>query len=164
MKSGEGFWSFTAQDQDRLHRLLETYRAQSRARYVTLVDRGGQLLAAVGDGSGVDDTAFASLAAADFAASDQLAQLLGEKEFTSLWHQGDREGMFLHGVGGTAILAVLFDFHSTLGLLRLRSRQTVPHLLEMMQEAAARPSSERPGLEEDWLSEAENEIDRLFGG
>ena len=55
----------------------------------------GQLLASVGEQMSFDPTAFASLTAADFSANDQLAQMLGEPEFASLFHQGEKESMYL---------------------------------------------------------------------
>ena len=41
-------------------------------------------MTAFGETRDIDETSFASLAAADFDASDQLAGLLGEEEFTAL--------------------------------------------------------------------------------
>jgi len=40
-----------------------------------------------------DATAFASLTAADFSANDQLAKMIGEHEFASLVHQGEKESI-----------------------------------------------------------------------
>ena len=71
---------------------------QQAARCALLVDRNGQLVATVGETPQFDPTAFASLTAADFSANDQLAKMIGEAEFASLVHQGERESMFLADV------------------------------------------------------------------
>lgn len=163
MRSGEGVWSLETGDLQRLDRLLDVFLRETQAEYVLLVDRSGQLLTAVGHTARLDGTAFASLAAADFAASTQLAQLLGEEEFSSLYHQGDEEGMYLVDVGGYAILAALFGGPATFGLLRLKSRGIVPQLERLFRELSMRRGSSRIMLEPGWLSEAESEIDRLFG-
>lgn len=163
MRGGGTTWSFETGDLQRLDRLLEAFLRDTRARYAVVVDRSGQLLTAAGHAPGLDGTAFASLAAADFAASNQLAQLLGEDEFAALYHHGDDEGMYLVDVGGRAILAVLCGERSTLGLLRLRSRMIVPHLAALFEEIAGRQGAGRIILEPGWLAEAESEIDRLFG-
>ncbi|HKJ92680.1 MAG TPA: roadblock/LC7 domain-containing protein, partial [Longimicrobiales bacterium] len=110
------------------------------------------------------ETTFASLAAADFAASDQLAGLLGEDEFTSLYHQGEAGSMYLADVAGSAILAAVFDHSTTLGMVRLKTRTVVPEVVELLNELVGRPSQPGQGLDASWLSAAADEIDRLFAG
>jgi predicted regulator of Ras-like GTPase activity (Roadblock/LC7/MglB family) len=142
---------------------LARYVAETRARCAFLVDRAGRLLSAVGDRSGLDETAFASLASADFAASGQLAALLGEQEFASLYHHGAERSMFLADIGGTAVLAVLFDTRTTLGMVRIKTKSLVPGLTEQFAQLAQRgPSGEVVQMESDWAAEVESEIDRLF--
>src|SRR5512146_1656428 len=117
-----GNWSLQTQDLELLDQALGTYVTESRARCALLVDRTGRSITAAGETGLLDQTTFASLAAADFAASDQLARLLGEQEFAALYHAGPSQSMYLADVGGQAILATLFDGGTTLGLVRLRSR------------------------------------------
>ena len=97
MRHQEASWSFLPQDLEQLDRLLLTFLDATSARCALLVDRSGQLLTFAGDGLTFDGTTFASLAAADFGASDQLAQLLGENEFKSLYHQGDNLDALIAG-------------------------------------------------------------------
>src|SRR5439155_1105285 len=77
---------------------LQAFLRDPNARCALLVDRNGQLVATVGETPQFDPTAFASLTAADFSANDQLAKMIGEAEFASLVHQGERESMFLADV------------------------------------------------------------------
>lgn len=164
MKSSQNIGFLDTPDIDQLNSALQALLAESRVRCAALVDRSGRLLTASGDTGGFDQTTFASLAAADFAASDQLAALLGEPEFASLYHHGDRQSMFLADLGGWAILVVLFDPSTTLGLVRLRARATMPRLIEVF-EGLARRERDMPAvrMDEGWAAEAEDEIDRLFG-
>src|SRR5437899_1888990 len=101
---------------------LQAFRRDSTARCALLVDRNGQLVATVGDTPKFDPTAFASLTAADFSANDQLAKMIGEAEFASLVHQGERESMYLADVAKRVILVVLFDQRATLGLVKLKAK------------------------------------------
>ncbi|MFS8573355.1 MAG: roadblock/LC7 domain-containing protein, partial [Clostridia bacterium] len=96
-------------DLARLDQLLRSFLDETKAHCVLLLDRTGHILTTAGDGAGLDRMAIASLAAADFAASGQLAVLLGEEEFTSLYHHGTRRSMYLVDLAGQAILAALFD-------------------------------------------------------
>jgi predicted regulator of Ras-like GTPase activity (Roadblock/LC7/MglB family) len=140
---------------------MQSFLAASGVSSVLLVDRSGQLITSVGGKMPSDVTAFASLTAADFSANDQLARLLGEKEFTSLFHQGERESMFMAAVAQRLILVALFDSSTTLGLVRLRSREQVAELTAICERMVADSegaASDRPGL----LAGAEDEIDQLF--
>jgi predicted regulator of Ras-like GTPase activity (Roadblock/LC7/MglB family) len=165
MRHQDASWSFLPKDLEQLDRLLLTFLDATSARCALLVDRSGQLLTFAGDGLTFDGTTFASLAAADFAASDQLAQLLGENEFRSLYHQGPKDSMYLVDINGQAILAALFDGGTTLGLVRLTTRNLLPEietLFRIVKDRGARAPEQPQYFDSGWLSEAEGEIDKLF--
>ena len=158
-------WSFEEADSHRVDALLEALLAESGAERALLLDRTGQLIATAGPPSAIDPTAFASLAAADFAANEQLAALLGEPDFSSLYHQGARSSLYLSAVAGRAILAVVFPRSVALGMVRIKVRRVLPALAELFQEVFARPTPRSQSrLAAGWAGEAEVEIDRLFDG
>ncbi|MGH7482887.1 MAG: roadblock/LC7 domain-containing protein [Longimicrobiales bacterium] len=163
MRRQQESWAFEPPDLQRLDSLLTGFLRDTQVRYALVLDREGQVFGTAGDPGGLDVVSFASLAAADFAASGELAHLLGEDDFASLYHQSDHQGMFLVDVSGRAILAALFGQRTTLGLLRLRVRDLVPELMELLDAVRRRGGGESPVLESEWLSEAETQIDRLFG-
>jgi predicted regulator of Ras-like GTPase activity (Roadblock/LC7/MglB family) len=163
MKRADLIASIGATDHEHIESLLKSYLRETSARCVALVDRTGRLLAAVGDTAGFDQTTFASLTAADFAASDQLAALLGEHEFASLYHHGDRQSMYLADADGWAIVAALFDRRTTLGMVRIRTKGVVGKLGRIFRELAERgPSGAVVQMEVGWADDVESEIDRLF--
>ncbi len=111
----------------------------------------------------MDGITFASLVAGDFGASDQLASLLGETEFTSLYHKGADRSMFLADLAGTAILAVLFGNKTTLGMVRIKTRTVVPKFISLFEELVARgPAGRLMQFEQGWANEAETALDDLF--
>jgi predicted regulator of Ras-like GTPase activity (Roadblock/LC7/MglB family) len=164
MKGAESeLGSLGADDIRRIEQLLARLVSDTHTRCAFLVDRAGRLLTRVGQVEDLDETAFASLASADFAASDQLAALLGEDEFTSLYHHGAQRSMFLADIDGTAILAVLFDTRTTLGMVRIRTKTLIPQLTESLRRIArSGPSGAVIPMDSSWAAEAETEIDRLF--
>src|SRR5437660_523860 len=95
MPVGAASWSFTEDDSGAITKSLERFLFDSNARCALLVDRTGQLVATVGEQPKFDPTAFATLTAADFSANDQLAKLIGENDFSSLFHQGEKESISL---------------------------------------------------------------------
>jgi predicted regulator of Ras-like GTPase activity (Roadblock/LC7/MglB family) len=158
-------WSFEEHDASQIDELLQSFLYESHARCALLVDRAGQLIMMAGERPEFDSTAFASLAAADFSANDQLASMIGEPEFSSLFHQGERDSMYLADVAKRVILVVLFDDRATLGMIRIKVKSLVRDLSEifsrLFQRTAAQQQNSR--LESAWIDDAEDEIDRLFG-
>jgi len=163
MNPGAGITFLGPEDVRTLEELLTRFLEDTNADCALLADRSGRLLTMIGDAGTMDRVTFASLVAGDFAASDQLASLLGEQEFNSLYHQGEVRSMFLADVGGWAILAALFDGRTTLGMVRLKSKAVVPELASLFANLATRSRARADlGLESGWIAEAESEIDRLF--
>jgi predicted regulator of Ras-like GTPase activity (Roadblock/LC7/MglB family) len=161
MTRAGGSWFFEEADRRRLADLLNTYLTETGNRCAMVLDREGQLLTSVGDVSGLDGIAFASLAAADFAASGELARQFGETEFNSLYHEGDGGSLYLHDLGGRAILAAVFDDRTTLGMVRLGSRSLVPQLAAVFEQLSTRREPSQV-LDGSWAVQAADEIDRLF--
>ena len=160
MAVGAASWSFTEDDFGAITQSLQRFLYDSNARCALLVDRTGQLVATVGEQPNFDPTAFATLTAADFSANDQLARLIGETDFNSLFHQGERESMYLADVARRVILVVLFDNRTTLGLVRLKLRGVVEELTRLFEQVFARQGGPEQGR--GLLAGAEDEIDKLF--
>lgn len=160
MPVGAASWSFTEDDYGAILRSLQQFLYDSNARSALLVDRSGQLVATVGEPPQFDPTAFATLTAADFSANDQLARLIGETEFNSLFHQGEQESMYLVDIARRVILVILFDNRTTLGLVRLKVKHAVEELTRLFAEMfqRGRDQASSPNI----LAGAEDEIDRLF--
>jgi predicted regulator of Ras-like GTPase activity (Roadblock/LC7/MglB family) len=162
--AGSASWSFGEEDARQIESLLQTFLHESHARCGLLIDRTGQLITTAGEHPDFDSTAFASLAAADFSANDQLASMIGEQEFSSLFHQGERESMYLADVAKRVILVVLFDDRATLGMIRIKVKKVVSELTRIFQQVFDRPLATGDAqFESGWAGEAEDEIDRLFG-
>ncbi|MEO6445922.1 MAG: roadblock/LC7 domain-containing protein [Gemmatimonadaceae bacterium] len=158
---GATSWSFTEEDFTAITQELQRFLGDSNARCALLVDRSGQLITTVGDRPTFDVTAFATLTAADFSANDQLARLIGESDFNTLFHQGERESMLLADVARRVILVILFDNRTTLGLVRLKMRSVVDALgllIEGVFRRGEAGGARRPAL----LVDIDDEIDRLF--
>jgi predicted regulator of Ras-like GTPase activity (Roadblock/LC7/MglB family) len=159
MPVGAASWSFTEDDFGAITGALDRFLTESNARSALLVDRTGQLVATCGERPNFDPTAFATLTAADFSANDQLAKLIGENDFQSLFHQGEKESMYLADIARRVILVVLFDNRTTLGLVRLKMKQTVTELTQLFEKVFSRADS---GKSPNVLAGADDEIDKLF--
>ena len=126
---------------DRISHVLNRLKVDANAKIVFLVDKNGQQIAGAGEIDLVDTTSLASLTAGNVAATDGLARLIGEREFTILFHEGRKDNIHISIVGQRLILVVIFDERSSLGLVRLRVRKastSVERILSDMEEKAQR--------------------------
>ncbi len=157
-------WSLSESDENRIAQELSHLLTATQARSILLVDRSGHLVASRGETLVDDQAAFASLTAADFSANSQMARALGEPEFISLFHEGTKLSMFMADVAGRAILAVIFDRQTTLGMVRLRARQSIGGLVGILVDifTRVRVGSRAGAPATGPLRDADEEIEKLF--
>ena len=144
---------------------LKKLHHQANAKVVFLVDKNGQLIASAGDTHDIDTTSLASLTAGNIAATGGIARLLGEKEFTILFHEGEKDNIHISLIGQRVILVVIFDSRSSLGLVRLRVRKVSEHLGQIFDEITQKVEKEKGEgrLDEALFAEISDEdIDNLF--
>ena len=103
--------------------IIEKLLGEANAKSVYLVDKDGQLISSAGDTQNIDATSLASLTAGNIAATGGLAKLIGEQEFSILFHEGEKDNIHISIVGHRVILVVIFDEKSSLGLVRLRVKK-----------------------------------------
>ncbi len=155
----------TGEEHARFLAELEAIGREANAKLVFLIDRAGQQIAGCGELAGVDPTALASLTAGNVAATEGVAALVGESEFTSLYHEGRQESLHVSVVGKRLILLIVFDARSSLGLVRLRADQHRPilekHLEALLTRKADEPASQE--IDDVFSSITEADIDALFG-
>lgn len=148
-----------------INKSLANLLKNSNARAILLIDRSGQLITSAGNLSSLDVPSIASLSAADFEAASLLAALVGEKNFSSLFHQGQKESIYASLVASRVIIIVIFDERTTLGLIRVRVKQTTQELSTIFMGIFRKLEIQAPvkkSLGEDFASEAEAEIENLF--
>lgn len=144
---------------------LQKLYQQSNAKVVFLVDKNGQLIASAGETRDIDTTSLASLTAGNIAATGGIARLLGEKEFTILFHEGEKDNIHISLVGQRIILVVIFDQRSSLGLVRLRVKKATASLASIFDEINEKLEQDKGkgALEESPFAEISDEdIDSLF--
>jgi predicted regulator of Ras-like GTPase activity (Roadblock/LC7/MglB family) len=146
----------------RISSVLARLWVDANAKIVFLVDKNGQQIAAKGDLEKVDATSLASLTAGNVAATDGLAKLIGEKEFSILFHEGERDNIHISIVGQRLILVVIFDERSSLGLVRLRVRKAAAELEDVLSQMASKASQEGQAPASPFAEITDDDIDALF--
>lgn len=143
---------------------IEKLLREANAKVIFLVDKNGQLIAGCGETERFDTTSLASLTAGNIAATGGLAKLIGEKEFSILFHEGEKDNLHISIVGGRVILVVLFDSRSSLGLVRLRVKKASEELTAIFDRLMKKAEEkERSGIQEFPFAEiTDDDIDNLF--
>lgn len=134
----------------------------SEARCALLVDQDGLMLARKGFTKEIDCEKLAVLTAASFASTRAMAKLVGEAEFSVLFHQGEKEHIHNTLVDDSTILVVLFDDRTTIGMVRVYAKDVAERIRAILESARATNRSEEDlsGL----AGGAGDRLDDMFGG
>jgi predicted regulator of Ras-like GTPase activity (Roadblock/LC7/MglB family) len=154
---------YYAEDVERIDGEIDGFLELSGARCALLIDRGGHLVTRRGDNVQGSTDAVAALVAGSFAATRELARLLGEDKFSTLYHQGSRDSIQVNIVGDRALFAMVFDQRTNLGMVRYYAVETVKRLDEILNEAGARKAPPPGvGLDAGFAQGATDALDKLF--
>ena len=151
---------------NQIKQVISKLRIDANAKVVFLVDKNGQQIAAHGDIENLDTTSLASLTAGNVAATDGLAKLIGEKEFSILFHEGEKDNIHISIVAQRVILVVIFDERSSLGLVRLRVKKASEELNRVFANIMAKVEREKAqagaAFESPFAEITDEDIDSLF--
>ena len=154
------------EEYQQIKEILSRLQGDSNSKFVFLVDKNGQQIASHGDMTGVDATSLASLTAGNVAATDGLAKLIGEKEFSILFHEGEKDNIHISLVAQRVILVVIFDEKSSLGLVRLRVKKAsveLERVFEVIHKKSERDlGSTAARFESPFAEITDEDIDSLF--
>jgi predicted regulator of Ras-like GTPase activity (Roadblock/LC7/MglB family) len=140
--------------------ICERLRRDTSAKAVFLIDKDGQLILATGQYAHLDTTALASLTAGNIAATGGLADLIGEREFSILFHEGEHDSLHISLVASQVILVVMFGEETSVGLVRLRVRKVNEELTKIVQELMQK--AKNPGADSPFAEISDEDIDILF--
>ena len=125
----------------KIQAVLERLLVDTGCAAVLLTGRGGESLATAGAARALDMVSMAALAAGGFSSTAPLAQLLGEREFSVLIHEGVRQSVHLSAVDDATILLAVFDERTTVGMVRVFAREAAGKLATILDEARTRGRS-----------------------
>ncbi len=151
---------------NQIKQIISKLRVDANSKVVFLVDKNGQQIAAHGDIENLDTTSLASLTAGNVAATDGLAKLIGETEFSILFHEGEKDNIHISIVAQRVILVVIFDERSSLGLVRLRVKKASQELNDVFARIIAKVEREKQqagaAFESPFAEITDEDIDSLF--
>ena len=122
----------------RLDDVLRNFLERSEATTALVIDKGGFLITQVGAPRGFDTTTLAALSAAAFAATESIASLVSENNFSSVYQQGEKFSMFVVCVDENCLLAVIFKAHLSVGAVKYFAGPAAQRIAAQMQVAQER--------------------------
>jgi predicted regulator of Ras-like GTPase activity (Roadblock/LC7/MglB family) len=154
---------FYEQDIEEINKILSDFLNRSQAKCALLIDKEGHLVTKKGFTKSFNTDSIAALVAGSFAATKQVAQQLGEPEFTVLFHQGRNENIHIGLVAERALVVVIFDDRTTLGMVRLYAEELTSKLTEALLRSIDRNKDKAATVSQDFGKAAEQALDDFFG-
>ncbi len=141
--------------------LLKKMLKGAEAKCALLVDKDGHLITRQGFTHSLDTTALAALLAGSFASTKEIARLVGEPEFSVLFHQGKKDHIHMSIVGERSILVVIFDDRTTIGMVRLYAKETSEELSRVFRTHTERKQPNE-ALSDDFSDKTQERLNDIF--
>ncbi len=154
---------FYKDDIEAINRVLAEFLRLSGAKCALLVDKEGHMVTKQGTIKTLNMDTISALVAGSFAATKEMAKLLGEEHFSALFHQGERDNIQLSLVGDRTLLTIMFDDRTTVGMVRLYATEACKKLVQLFEETANRePDEQPPELDSGYENDAKSQLDNIF--
>jgi len=121
---------------------LDDLLSKSEATCALVIDKGGFLITQTGDTRRFDATTLGALAAAMYAATQGIASLVSEVNFSSVYQQGENFSLLVHNVDEHCLLLVIFKAQISVGAVKYYALNTLTQVAQQMQTAQARSPDE----------------------
>lgn len=153
---------FYEKEIEELNSELDAFLELSKARSAMLIDREGHLVTRRGEPIRSSLDSVSALIAGSFAATREMARLMGEDEFSVLHHQGPNHSIQIQAVGDRTLMSVIFDDRTNLGLVRFYAQESVRRVQEILQKVKEGSRTRAANLDPGFSESAEAALDKLF--
>lgn len=148
---------------DQVEALLDEFLKLSKAKSVFFIDKEGHLITNAGEPANVNPETLSALIAGSFAATKELARVLGEAEFDMMSHKGQNDSVTMILVGSRSIISVLFDHSTTAGMVDMYCKELSLKVAKILDIADKQTKlHERETLQEGYQESVQEKLDELF--
>ncbi len=121
-----------------LDRALQDLLQKCEGSAALLIDKGGFLITQVGGARQLDTTTLAALSAASFAATETIATLVNEPNFTTVYQQGESHSLLVLNVDEYCLLTVVFKAEISVGAVKYFAVSTAKQIAKQLKKAHRR--------------------------
>ena len=127
------------QDQvEQIEEILDKELIANGVSTALLVDMAGHVIARCKNGACRHDVhSLAAIGAGNFNAVDAMAKLVGEAEFSLLFHKGDSQSLHFSKISDDLLLITTFNTELEIGLLRMKISESIHQVNTIWQQVAA---------------------------
>ena len=119
---------------DSIEDILNQDLIDNGVRCVFLIDMAGNIITNLDNGEKQHDIySLAALAAGNFGAVSAMAKIIGENEFSLLFHKGEKENIHFNKITTEFLLITIFGNDISLGFLRLKVSECVEQLKDILK-------------------------------
>lgn len=126
------------EDIARMHGALVEFLDTSGATVAVIVDQGGFVICSDGLTDCFDITSVAALSAAAYHATQAIAGIVNEPNFSMVYQQGDQYSLFIATIDQQCLFLVLFKSLNSMGAIKYLSIPTRRVIAEQLQLARER--------------------------
>jgi predicted regulator of Ras-like GTPase activity (Roadblock/LC7/MglB family) len=126
------------EDLDHLNLVMHELLNKSEANMALLVEKAGYLIHQCGTQDSIDTTTFATLGSNAYNAVQFMAQLVNEKNFTSMYQQGEHFSTLMVNVDENSLLVVVFPTHLTVGSMKYYASPAARSIAQRIEVASLR--------------------------
>lgn len=163
LKDGSRQVILNSKQYDAITKVLSELATKTKASAILFADMSGQLISQRGNTDEMNTTVLSALAASDFAATSEMAKLVGEEaKFKLLFHEGEKRNVYLSNVGDDFFLVVVFDVSVTLGLIRIYTKKAIEDLLAALKEGKEEGDDQEKMIDSDFSSLLGDALDDAF--
>lgn len=118
-------YNLTQEQLDQIEEVLQQDLVDAGVRCVFLIDMAGNIIANRNEGKATHDIySLAALAAGNYGAVSAMAKIIGESEFSLLFHKGKKENIHFNKIMNEFLLITIFSNEISLGFLRLKVNES----------------------------------------
>ncbi len=163
LKDGSRQVILNGKQYEAITKVLAELAIKTKASAILFADMSGQLISQRGKTEDMNTTVLSALAASDFAATSEMAKLVGEEaKFKLLFHEGEKRNVYLSNVGNDFFLVVVFDVSVTLGLIRIYTKKAIEDLLDALQQEGDESETTDKIIDSDFSSLLGDALDDNF--
>ncbi len=148
---------------NQVNEILRELVTSTRSDFALFCDANGNPITHHGKQHVVNLSGLSALAAGNFAATSEMARVVGEKDgFKFIFQEGERRNLFLCNVGFNFLLAIIFDKSVALGLVRIFANKAVESLKQVLDKAAKAEEKASDFIDSEFGLLLGKELDKSF--
>jgi len=130
-------YSFDQEQINGIDKILQEDLIEGGVHSVILIDMAGNIISDLDNGKKKHDVySLAALAAGNFGAVSTMAKMIGEEDFSLLFHKGEEESIHFSKVMEDFLLITIFGSDISLGLIRLKVNESITKIAKILESSS----------------------------